>query len=184
LPAGGQVRLTLFQDDVTDAIFSQRNTATNITNFQNVGKVRTRGVEASATVRRLFLQGLGLTASVGYNHAKILENRNVPASEGKRFPRVPDWRAKAVLDYAPTERWLLSFGGNYASRAFNNLDNSDTRGGYGAVTEYLVFDAKVSCRIARWLTASAGVDNITDYLYFESHPYPRRTFHGELSIQL
>jgi iron complex outermembrane recepter protein len=177
LPDGGQVRLSVFQDDVKDAIFSQTNSYTNITNYQNVDKVRTRGIELSGNVRRLPLRRLGLSGSVGLNDSEIEANSNVPASVGKQFPRVPRWRAKLGIDYATEERWLFFAGGNYASHAYYNLDNSDTRGGYGAVDSYLVLDARASFRINRFLIADGGVDNITNRQYFEFHPFPGRTFH-------
>jgi iron complex outermembrane receptor protein len=177
LSDGGQVRLSLFQDDVNDSIFSQTNSYTNTTYYQNVDKVRTRGAEMSGNVRKLPLRGLGLSGSLGLNDSEILENANVPASVGKQFPRVPRWRVKLGIDYTAQERWLLFFGGNYASHAYYNLDNSDTGGGYGAVDSYLVLDARVAFRVNQYLVADAGVDNITNRLYFEYHPFPGRTFH-------
>ncbi len=177
LPDGGQVRLSVFQDDVKDAIFSQTNSYTSITNYQNVDEVRTRGIELSGNVRKLPLKRLGVAGSVGLNDSEILANTNVPASVGKQFPRVPRWRAKLGVDYATEERWRFFVGGNYASHAYYNLDNSDTRGGYGAVDSYLVLDARASFRINRYLIADAGVDNITNRLYFEFHTFPGRTFH-------
>jgi iron complex outermembrane receptor protein len=111
------------------------------------------------------------------NDSKILANTNVPLSVGKQFPRVPRWRAKLGLDYATQDRWLFFVGGNYASHAYYTLDNSDTGGGYGAVDSYLVFDARVSFRINQILLATAGVDNLTNRLYYEFHPFPGRTFH-------
>jgi iron complex outermembrane receptor protein len=177
LSDGGQVRLSFFQDDVNDAIFSQTNSYTNTTYYQNVDKVRTRGAELSGNVRKLPLAGLGLSGSLGLNDSEILENANVPASVGKQFPRVPRWRAKLGIDYTTQERWLVFFGGNYASRAYYTLDNSDTGSGYGAVDSYLVLDARVSFRISKYLIADAGIDNLTNRLYFEYHTYPGRTFH-------
>jgi iron complex outermembrane receptor protein len=177
LPGGGQARLSFFQDDVKDAILSQTNSYTSTTNYQNVDKVRTRGIELSANLRRLPLPRLGASGSLGINDSEILANANVPASVGKQFPRVPRWRAKLGLDYATQERWLFFIGGNYASHAYYTLENADTGGGYGAVDSYLVFDARVSFRINRTLIADAGVDNLTNRLYYEFHPYPGRTFH-------
>jgi iron complex outermembrane receptor protein len=178
----GEARLTFFQDDVDNAIFSQTNYYTNITNYQNVDEVRTRGIEIGYGSKRFFADGLGLHASVGWNDSEILRNDNVPSSVGKTFPRVPEWRAKCVVDYAPTDRWYISFGGSYASRAYYYLDNSDDNGGYGGMDEYLVFDARMSYQIHKYVTATLGVDNITDELYYEYHPYPRRTFFAELKL--
>lgn len=176
----GDARLSFFENDVKDAISSQTNFYTNVTNFQNVDEVRTRGIELAVDIRKLPLEGLGLSANAAWSQAEILKNDNVPASVGKIFPRVPKWRAKFTVDYAPTERWFVAFSGIYASKMYNKLDNSDTRGGYGGLDDYLVFDTRASYNITEKLTASVGIDNITDVLYHESHPFPRRTFFTNL----
>jgi iron complex outermembrane receptor protein len=176
----GDTRLSFFQNDVKDAINSQTNFYTNVTNFQNVDKVRTRGIEYVLDIRKLPLEGLGLSANASWAEAKILKNESVPASVGKIFPRVPKWRAKFTVDYAPTERWFVAFSGNYAGKMYNKLDNSDTEGGYGALDDYLVFDARAYWKVTEKLTASVGIDNLTDVLYHESHPYPRRTVFSNL----
>ena len=151
-----------------------------VRNYQNVDEVRTRGIELALNKRRVLIDGLGLFNSVAWLDAEILRNDNVPESVGKTFPRVPKWRVKSVLDYAPTDRWALTFAGHYASHMFNNLDNSDTGDGYGSVDEFLVFDTKFTYRLPKNFTASLGVDNLTDESYHVFHPYPRRTFLAEL----
>jgi len=180
----GEGRLTFFQNEVDDAIYSQNNVnnATSITTkyYQNVDEVRTRGIEVSIDLRKLPLEGLGISANAAWANAEIMKNDAVPASVGKQFPGVPKWRAKFTVDYAPTERWFLTFSGNYSSRPYYNLDNSDTSGGYGGYDEYLVFDTKASCKINDNLTASVGVDNLTNVLYHEFHPYPRRTVYANM----
>ncbi len=177
-----EARLTFFQDEVEDAINRQTDTYTNIRNFQNIDEVRTRGIEVAYNNRRLFIDGLGIFANLAYTDSEILRNDSVPESVGKDFPRVPEWRIKCVLDYAPTERWFATLAGQYASRPHNELDNSDKRGGYGGTDDYLTLDARVGYRFAKYWTASLGVDNITDELYHISHPYPRRTFFAELKF--
>jgi len=176
----GEARLTFFEDDVEDAIFSQTNSYTLVQNFQNVDEVRTRGIEFAFNMRRLFMDNLGLFTNVAWTESKTLRNDNVPESVGKDFPRVPEWRAKCVLDYSPTDKWSFTLAGHYSGDQYSDLSNSDTEGGYGGVDDFLVFDTKVSYQISRnWLT-SMGVDNITDELYHISHPYPMRTFFAEL----
>lgn len=176
----GEARLTFFEDEVEDAIFSQTNTLTQVTNYQNVDEVRTRGIEFALNKRRVLIDGLGIFTNVAWTNSKILRNDNVPDSVGKEFPRVPEWRVKCALDYAPTDRWSVTFAGHYSGEQFGKLDNSDTLGGYGGVDEFLVFDARISYRFDKGITASLGVDNITDELYHISHPYPRRTIFAEL----
>ena len=174
--ADGEARLTFFQDDVEDAINSQTNSYTLVKNYQNVDEVRTRGIEFAFNKRRMFLDGLGLFFNVAWNESEILRNDNVPESVGKDFPRVPKWRVKCVLDYAPTQDWFATVACRYASKPYNTLENTDEYGGYGGVDDYLVFDTKFSYRFQENLSAHVGVDNITDESYHISHPYPRRTF--------
>jgi iron complex outermembrane receptor protein len=176
----GEARLTFFEDSVEDAIYSQTNSYTLVRNFQNVDEVRTRGVEFAFNMRRFFIDGLGLFTNVAWTDSKILRNDSVPESVGKDFPRVPEWRVKGVLDYSPTDKWSLTMTGHYSGEQYNELDNSDSEGGYGGVDDFLVFDAKFTYRFLPGLQASVGVDNITDELYHVSHPYPMRTFLAEL----
>jgi iron complex outermembrane receptor protein len=176
----GEARLTFFEDDIDNAIFRQTNVYTNVRNFQNVDEVRTRGIELAYNIRRLFFDGLGLFTNLAWTDSEILRNDNVPASVGKTFPRVPEWRVKSVLDYSPSENWSFTFAGHYAGTQYGELDNSDTNGGYGGVDDFLVFDAKATFRFLSGFEASLGVDNITDELYFVSHPYPMRTYFAEL----
>lgn len=181
LGKAGEARLTFFQDDVDDAIFSQTNTTVtpNVTNYQNVGKVRTRGVEIAVNMPKFF-SGFGVFTNLAWTDSEILSNRNNPESEGKTFPRVPTWRAKCVLDYSPSDRWFVTLAGHYSGRQYGTLDNSDRYGGYGGIDDYLIFDTKMSYKVTDYLTASIGVDNITDQLVHVSHPYPRRTYFASL----
>ncbi|TCG02753.1 ligand-gated channel protein, partial [Paraburkholderia steynii] len=72
----GVFRLTLFQDDVKNTIFSQTDTTVipNVTSFQNIGKVRSRGVETAYEGQDVFVRGLDLIANAAYTQSKILEN--------------------------------------------------------------------------------------------------------------
>ena len=176
----GEARLTFFEDEVEDAIYSQTNSYTLVRNFQNVDEVRTQGVEFAFNMRRFFIDGLGLFTNVAWTNSKILRNDSVPESVGKDFPRVPEWRAKCVLDYSPTDKWAFTLAGHYSGEQYGNLDNSDTEGGYGGVDDFLVFDAKFSYNFFKNWKASIGVDNLTDELYHVSHPYPMRTLFAEL----
>ena len=175
-----EARLTFFEDEIDNAIFKQTNSYTNVNNYQNVDEVRTRGIEFAYNIRRLFLDGLGLFTNVAWTDSEILRNDSVPESVGKDFPRVPEWRVKCVMDYAPTDKWALTLAGHYSGEQYGKLDNSDSNGGYGGVDDFLVFDAKFSYHFTQGFEANLGVDNITDQDYYVSHPYPMRTFFVEL----
>lgn len=173
----GEARLTFFQDDIEDAIYSQTNTLTNVSSFQNVDEVRTRGIEVAYNQRHFLIDGLGLFANLAWTDSETLANAGVPASEGKKFPRVPTWRAKCVLDYSPSDKFCFTLAGHYSGQQYGELDNSDhSSNAYGDADKYLIFDTKVTYRYNQNFSASVGVDNLTNELYHITHPYPRRTF--------
>ncbi len=177
---GGSARISLFEDDVDDSIFSQTNTTTRVTNFQNIDRVRTRGVEVGFDQRALLSDRFDLQGSVGYTESDILENEAFPASVGKRFPRVPRWRATLFGTVRATDALSFSAGARYASRQFNTLDNVDTRETYGGASGYLIFDTRATLRFGRGLTAALGVDNLTRERYYLGHNLLQRTYFTEL----
>ncbi len=179
--AGGQFRLSAYQERMKDTLLSQLNVATNVTNVQNIDDVRTRGLEAGFERRRFLVEALDLYANVTYTRALTLRNTNLPASNGKFFPRVPEWQAKALLTWRPARDWIVTTGARYASDPFWNPDNSDYRHeNYWTITGYLLVEGKVTWRGPRGLTASLGVDNAFNDRHYVVHPLPMRTTFVEL----
>lgn len=180
--AGGSLRLSFYEDDVRDTLFSQTDTTVfpTVTSVQNVDRVRTRGVELAAQARDVWVDGLDLSASLAYNHAETLENRRNPASVGKRFYRIPEWRADVVASYRFDPVFTGTLSGRYSGRQYNSLDNTDTNpGDFGGTSRYTVFDARLEAALnAQWKLA-VGVDNLTDERYYVYHPYPGRTWSAE-----
>jgi iron complex outermembrane receptor protein len=175
----GSLRISLFQDNLTDALTRQTNTTVTptITSVQNVDKVRVQGIEIAAQRRNVFFHGFDLMGSLTYADSEILANKKNPASVGKHMLRIPDWRATLAAIWRPTERWDLSVAGRYSGRQYNELDNSDTNDDvYGSVSRFLVIDAKVNYRIDKQLSVALGVDNLTNDKYYAFHPYPQRTW--------
>ena len=181
--AGGALRLSVFQDTVQDTLFSYLNTLTRITNFQNIDEVRTRGVEASYERRRFYADWLDLYANASLTDAITQRNATFPAANGKRFPRIPQYQAKLLLTVRPAKSWVVTAGTRYSSDPFYNLDNSDFRDTYGGTGGYFLVESKVSWHGPRGLTASLGVDNLTNDLYHVAHPIPMRTTFLELAWQ-
>src|SRR5690606_25202378 len=73
--------LNLWQSDVDDAIFRQTNVHTGVWSFQNIERVRSRGVELVGALYDVGADGLTLDFNASYTDARILENPAVPASE-------------------------------------------------------------------------------------------------------
>lgn len=184
--AGGLLRLSLFEERVDDALYSQTDVSVvpNVTSVQNVGRVRVRGAEAVVEAANVLVQGLDFSGSLTYASSRILSNRAAPATEGKWVPRIPDWRAAAFVTYRFDERWSGSLGLRHSGLQYGRLDNRDTNhGDTGSLGRYTVIDARLGYRFNKLIRASLGVDNLNNARYFIGpHPFTQRTLHAELRI--
>ncbi|MDB4917935.1 MAG: TonB-dependent receptor [Gemmatimonadetes bacterium] len=191
----GMAQVSLFQDDVHDAIISQflplvAGSATLYSVISNVDHVRSRGVELSLGGNDLFVQGLEMSGSVTYLDAKTLALTGqasataAPGSSiGKRLPNIPDWRANFVTTYRPADRLALSLAGRYSGTVYTTLDNADVNPNtYQGFSAWFVADAHVNYRFTQNWSSSAGVDNLLDRKYFYFHPFPQRTFVGNVKF--
>jgi len=178
----GSLRISVFEDDVRDAIFLQRSMvgAATVNTVQNVDRVRTRGVEAALQSNNLFVNGLDLQAGLTLAQARILANAVVPDSGGKGWPRVPRLRAPALASYR-SGPWTSSIGVRHEGRQYGTLDNSDVIGNkHGGVSSFTVVSARVAYDRARVGRLAFGVENLADRRYYVGpHPYPGRTGYAE-----
>jgi len=179
-----RARLSLFQENRRNALFSQTDTTVspNVTQIENVDKVRIRGVELAGETADLGLPGLDLMGSVTYAESRTLSDAQYPAAVGKNWPRIPDWRAKLVATYHQNDDLSYSVGVRYAGKSYSTLNNADINGDtYGGISSYLVTDLRVNWRVGNGVTLAAGVDNATDEKYYVSpHPYPQTTLFSEI----
>ena len=189
--ADGKLRVSLFEEHVSDALISQTSTipgvATPVSFTQNIDKTRQRGIELVAQRQNVLVRGLELTGSVTYVDAKITGNSSyVPTvagatSVGKRTPYVPEWRATAVATYRPDDRWAYTLAGRYSSRLYATVDNTDINPAtYQGFESYFVADARVQYRFGRQWSGALGIDNLNNRKYFLFHPFPQRTLYAEL----
>lgn len=176
---GGTLRLSVFQENRHNALFSQTDTTVspNITQIENIDRARIRGAESALALDDVGVKGLNITGSVTYAESIVQEDRLAPAAIGKEFPRIPRWRGRLSATYHPNDKLTYALGYRYSSGAYSTLLNTDiNHDTYGGISRYSVVDAKVSYLVAPRLTASIGVDNLGNEKYFVSpHPYPQRT---------
>jgi iron complex outermembrane receptor protein len=183
----GLLRATWFHETTRDALYSQRNiTVTpSITNIQNVGRIRTNGIELAAQADNVLWTGLELNGSITYADSTIIDNPNFPASVDKDQPRVPRQRATLLASYRPNDVWSISLGARYSGKQWGTLDNSDPNGAsYTGVSSYFVTDARLRYRLDKQWSAAVGVDNLGNRKYWAFHPYTQRTFIAELQYDL
>jgi iron complex outermembrane receptor protein len=198
----GKLRLSLFQERVKDAIFSQQtilSTGAISSTPSNVGEIQSYGVEFAGEASNVGIQGLDLYGNATWTNSEITENAAADAaaaragatstnpnanqpSTGRRQPRVPEWRASATVAYRPTDKLTTSVSGRYSSAQFSQLNNSDinpeTYGGGGDA--YFIVDLKAKYQITKQVSASAGIDNVSDQQVWLFHPFPSRTYFAEL----
>jgi len=186
----GSIRLSLFNEAVTDALISQGGilvTPTgNITaNFvQNVDRTRVRGIEL-AVVRTDLLPRFDLSGSVTYADATTRADAAFPAAVGKLLPTVPRWKANVVATWRPIDGVALSAAARWSSRMYGQLDNGDLVGNtYQGFYKFFVVDLRAQFRVAKNYTLGLGVDNLNNDKYFLFHPFPQRSLHADLTIRL
>jgi len=180
----GSLRATLFIENTRDALYSQALTPT-VSMVQNVGRIRTTGLELAQGADDVLTDGLSLNTSLTYADSRIRDNAALPASVGKRQPRVPRWRATAQATWRATGRLSASAGLRYSGTQYGTLDNSDPNGfAYMGVSRYLVADMRVRYRFDGHWSGALGVDNLGNEKYWAFHPYTQRTLVAELKFDL
>ncbi len=136
--ASGLMRASLFNEEKYDALISQTAitgdaipfgtgvcTAQTCSSIQNVGHIRTRGIELSTQWEDVLIHGLDLLANATLTHAKVLRNAADPSIEGKKPTRIPRTMFKGVASYHQGNNVVYSVAARYSGRQYNNLDNSD-----------------------------------------------------------
>jgi iron complex outermembrane receptor protein len=156
-----------------------------VTSFQNIDKVRSRGVETSYQGQDVGMNGLDIIANVAYTRSRILANSQNPASVGKYFYRIPLWRANLVATYRFDDKASLTGAVRYSGRQYNTLTNEDSNPDvFGGTSTYTVVDTKFTYKLNRHSEISVGVDNVFDERYFVYHPYPGRTVYVETRLRM
>ncbi|HWR77152.1 MAG TPA: TonB-dependent receptor [Thiobacillus sp.] len=183
---GGNLRLSVFDSHTDNALYSQTDSSVspNVTNVQNIDRVRVTGAEVVYDAQNWLIDRLDVSGSVTYADSEILSNDAFPASVGKDVPRIPVWRASVFATYRFDAYWSGSLGARYSGLQYGRLDNLDTNhDDTGGVGSYTVVDARVGYRFNKLTRVSLGVDNLNNAKYFIGpHPFPQRTWHGELRI--
>lgn len=184
-------RATGFLETVNDSLYTERVAAggTVVSRVTNIDRIATTGIELALQATDLGFDGLDVSGSVTYADSRIKENHGyvaVPGDTlGKHQPRVPVWRATALLSYRINDALNIACGARYSGKQYSTLDNSDPNGfAYQAASRYLTTDVRVRYRFASQWTLAAGVDNLNNYRYWNFHPYPQRSYSVELHWDL
>ncbi|QQZ27292.1 TonB-dependent receptor [Thiothrix subterranea] len=154
-----KVEAAVFQTDTTNLIQQVNNVSGTKYQMQNVGKVRTTGLETGvrAKLTEQWEAGGQLT---------LLERKN--QSNSNKLTAVPDQKISADLTYRPTPRWETQLVVNHEGSRWDS--NTVKLAGFNTA------DAKVAFRPTKQITLDAGVTNLTDknYQLTDGFPNPGR----------
>ncbi|MEP7299045.1 MAG: TonB-dependent receptor [Burkholderiales bacterium] len=187
------LRLTFFTENARDSLYSQTSfdpvANKNISRVQNVGRIRTHGLELALSGTDVLTRGLDLSGSVTCADSVIKENDGFVVTPGdtigKRQPNIPRWRATALASYRVDDRWTAALGVRYSGAQYRTLNNADVNGfTYQGVSSYVTADVRVRYQINRQWSAAVGIDNLNNDQYWNFHPYPQRSYSAELRFDL
>ncbi len=188
---GRRLRSTLFHESTADALYSQAIANSNpiVNSVQNIGRIRTTGLETAFDAADLFFKGLALQGSLTYADSTIVANGSYVSTPGDTIgaqqPRVPKWRASLLASWQATDALSASAGLRYGSRQYGTLNNSDPNGfAYQGFSKYVTTDLRLRWKMDRQWSAALGIDNLNNYQYWNFHPYPQRTAIAELRFDL
>jgi iron complex outermembrane receptor protein len=177
----GMMRLSLFQEDIDDALLSQSaplvaGSASLYNYVQNIDHTRVRGLELYVDTNDVMIPGLELMGSLTFADGHITRDSAFAGAVGKSIPQLPKWRANAVATYR-VDAWAFTLGARYSDRSFGTIDNSDpVSNTWQGFAGYFVIDARAQVKVDDNWTLSAGIDNLNNDKYFLFHPFPQRTF--------
>jgi outer membrane receptor protein involved in Fe transport len=159
-------RLTLdvsaFWIDWKDIQIQLRDPATNLIFFQNAGKARSKGVEATATAKPW--NGMSVNATLGYTDARLRDGLpNAPGSPaaGDRLPFSAKWTGSVSADQyfplSPSWRGFVGASYNYIGARANGFTAVGTK----IMPAYQTVDLRAGA-ISGPYRISLYVQNVTD----------------------
>jgi outer membrane receptor protein involved in Fe transport len=167
---GFQGQVSVYHVDFSNRLLSISPNATitaivsGATILQNVGSVKTDGVDVAGTLR--FGSAFSLYNALSYNNSRFsddyLNGTTTVPTKGRKVPGSPDWLNKTVatLSVAPFDVQLI---GDYLGKRYATFTNDLSVKGYFTMSGRIGFDVPLSQGfVAKKLTLSLNVTNITD----------------------
>ena len=183
----GYWRINVYQESIENVIENQSRDlpgGQRVRTFEPVDEIETRGVEFIVNTYDALIENLDLRFNLAYTDSEIVKNDAdiTRATVGKVYPRMPEWRGNILSTYHITSTWNAALSLQYASDSFGRTDNQDTEDNvFGAQDAYTRFGLKTDYKLNENLSLGFGIDNLTDEIAYVAHPWPGRTFYGNVS---
>jgi vitamin B12 transporter len=173
----GLLRLTFFSNTVSDTIAFKRLTPPvngNTGTFENIGLVRTTGIEASLNLQ--LAKNIYAFANYTANDPRILESSN-PAEVDKELRFAGADKLNLGVSYENPQGWYLGLLMNSLNGYPTNNDNTEFLSGYTTL------DFKMRVPLSDNFILTSSVDNIFNQRYqlFPGFPDGGRVFQVGLS---
>lgn len=122
-----------------------------------------------------------LTKRFGAHNAVEVLDLTVPSGESKNWVRVPRVRSSVTAIYQPNPMWSAAATYRYSGRQWNEINNIDINPDvYGGLSRVKQVDVKFRWIPRKNTEVALGIDNVTDYRAFQSHPFPGRIYFAEV----
>lgn len=153
----------LFYSSLTDAILSVSNVEPGKSQMQNFGEAEYKGIEAQFTY--MPTEKLNISANYTYIERKNITNPDI------HFTDVPNTKVIGTIEYSPLKILKL-----IANTEFNSSRYSTSYG--TGVPDYTLLNAFASCKVLKYFSIDAGMNNILDrnYSLVEGYPEEGRNF--------
>lgn len=153
----------IFYSSLTDAILSVSNVEPGKSQMQNFGEAEYKGIEAQLTY--MPTENLNISANYTYIERKNITNQDI------HFTDVPNTKVIGTIEYR-----LLKILKLIANTEFNSSRYSTSYG--TGVPDYTLLNAFASCKVLKYLSIDAGMNNISDrnYSLVEGYPEEGRNF--------
>ncbi|UZW53840.1 TonB-dependent receptor [Sphingobium sp. JS3065] len=142
--------------------------ASTETFYQNVGRVRSYGVEFAGTYKPSFLDGLAYgNLNATYNNAKFKDNivgSTVIPLAGKFLPDSAKWIVSGGVTVEPASWLVANFSGKYTSKRWSTFVNTPGSSvpGYTVFSAYVDIGDGLSFGPVKGIKARLNIDNIFD----------------------
>lgn len=131
--------------------------AANVTQFRNLGRTRSDGIEATAETR--LAPGFWIDAGYTYADSIITDDPN-PAIEGRRIPDIALHTGTLTLRYQRNAGTSVQLRGRVLSGSYGDPENTELQ------PAYRVLDLAVNQPVRPWLDVYARVENLLDHEYY------------------
>jgi iron complex outermembrane receptor protein len=158
----------VFYSDITNLIQEVPNFQDNLSQMQNVGKVKHQGIELSFYLK----PATWLDTGIFYTY---MDKQNI-SDPGTKITRVPKNRVTGFVKVAPIQQCYFMASLESQNGAWEN--NNTVPSGYSSLGGYTVLNATVGYMPTKAITIDGGFTNVLDRDYQQSiaYPLPGRTW--------